>query len=211
MRDQIISHARTVRAEDYSYTRTIRAEQTSNEKTETSVIVERWDPTKNGDQRWSFVSVDGRAPNAKELADYTKGLARRRPAFYGRVAGYFAQTPKTSTDSLGRTVFKFTSLPKETVTIGETDLSASATAEATVNSSGTVPFFEEVRFRSTKPARIKLIAKVEQFESSMRYRLLPDGKPVPSEFVSEMRGSMLGQSGRIRTKITYSDHRAVTP
>jgi hypothetical protein len=36
--------------------------------------------------------------------------------------------------------------------------------------------------------------------------MLPDGKPVPVEQVSDMTGSMLGKSGRIRTVLTYSDH-----
>ena len=43
-----------------------------------------------------------------------------------------------------------------------------------------------------------------------RYRLMPDGKPVPIELASEMSGSMLGKHGSIRTRIAYSEHRAVT-
>ncbi len=38
-----------------------------------------------------------------------------------------------------------------------------------------------------------------------RYRLMPDGKPVPFESSYEMSGSMLAQQSRIR--VAYTDHR----
>ena len=209
LRERIIAHARTVSAEDYAYTRTVSTEQIGEDKPETRVIVERWDPTRTTDQRWTLVAVDGRPPKADELKDYSKSLPKRRQAYYGRVAGYFAKPATSEIDAHGKTVFHFASLPKDTVMVADTDLSANATGEATVNATGAVPFIEEVRFRSTKSTRVKLIAKIESFETMTRYRLMPDGKPVPSELTSEMSGSMLGQAGRIRTRITYSDLRAV--
>ncbi|MEO5720823.1 MAG: hypothetical protein ABIR71_05045 [Chthoniobacterales bacterium] len=207
LRDRIVAHAKTVGPDDYAYTRTVRSEQVSSDKSKTNVIVERWDPTKTGAARWTLVSVDGRVATAEESKDYAKGLPKRRQTHYGRVAGYFEKPFTTTLDARGRTVLSFAALPKETVMVAGTDLSANATAEAIVNTSGAVPFFEEVRFRSTKPSRLKLVAKIEQFESVTRYRLMPDGKAAPSEFSSEMKGSMLGQEGSIRTRITYSDQR----
>lgn len=88
------------------------------------------------------------------------------------------------------------------------DFSANAIAEASVSTTGPAPFVEQVRFTLVKPARLKLIAKVEGFEAITRYRVMPDGKPVPSEQVSDATGSVLGKQGRIRTTITFSDQRA---
>ena len=42
-----------------------------------------------------------------------------------------------------------------------------------------------------------------------RYRMMPNGKPAPVESSSEMNGSMMGKQGIIRTKVTYSDLRAI--
>ena len=209
LKERIIAHARTVTAEDYAYTRTVRVETTEGDKKEESVIVDRWDPAKPLDQRWTLISIDGKPPTADQLKDFRKAVPKRRLAYYGRVAGYFAKPATNAADPRGRTIFRFASLPKETVMVNDSDISANATGEVVVNPSGATPFIEEVRFVSTQPTRVKLVAKIERFETMMRYRLMPDGKPVPIESTSDMSGSMLGQQGRIRTRVAYSDHRAV--
>jgi hypothetical protein len=56
---------------------------------------------------------------------------------------------------------------------------------------------------------VKLVALIERFEAVNRYKMMPNGKPAPVESSSEMNGSMMGKGGVIRTKVTYSDHRAV--
>ena len=171
-------------------------------------MVERFDPRKPADQRWTLMSVDGRAPNADELKSHRKEAPKRRVPHYGRVANYFGAPAAASVDARGRTVFRFNALPKDSLTINNTDLSANAIAEAVVDASSAFPFVEQVRFTSTKPMRVMLVANVEKSEAVTRYRLMPDGKPVPMEQVSDMTGSMLGKSGRIKTTVTYSKHRA---
>jgi hypothetical protein len=209
LKERIIAHARTVTAEDYAYTRTVRTEATEGEKKEESVLVDRWDPAKPLDQRWTLISIDGKPPDADQLKLFRKALSKRRQPYYGRVAGYFAKPATSGVDARGRTVFRFASLPKESVMVSDADISANATGEVAVDTTGATPFIEEVRFTSTKPTRVKLVAKIDRFEAMTRYRLMPDGKPVPIESSSEMVGSMLGQQGRIRTKVVYTDHRAV--
>jgi hypothetical protein len=208
LKERIIAHARTVTAEDYAYTRTVRVETTEGEKKEENVIVDRWDPAKPLEQRWTLISIDGKPPTSDELKDFRKAVPKRRLAYYGRVAGYFAKPATNATDPRGRIIFRFASLPKETVMVMDSDISANATGEVVVNASGATPFIEEVHFVSTQPTRVKLIAKIERFETMIRYRLMPDGKPVPIESTSDMNGSMLGQQGRIRTRVAYTDHRA---
>lgn len=209
LKERIVEHARTVKAEDYAYTRTARTESTEGDKKEERVVVERWDPGKPLDQRWTLVSINGQPPTADQLESYRKELPKRRQAYYGRVAGYFAKPATSAVDARGRTIFRFASLPKETVMVNNADISANASGEVVVNTSGAMPFIEEVHFSATKPTRVKLIATIDHFETTTRYRLMPDGKPVPIEGISDMTGSMLGQQGNLHTRVTYADHRAV--
>ena len=209
LKERIITHARTVTPEDYAYTRTIRSESTEGNKKEERVIVDRWDPAKPQDQRWTLVSINGQPPNADQLKNYQKETPKRRTVYYGRIAEYFGKPATSATDARGQTVFRLASLPKETVVASGTDISGNATGELVVEASGGTPFIEEVRFASTKSTRVKLVALIERFEAVNRYKMMPNGKPAPVESSSEMNGSMMGKQGIIRTKVTYSDHRAV--
>ena len=209
LKERIIAHARTVTPEDYAYTRTIRTESSEGNKKEERVIVDRWDPAKPHDQRWTLVSINGQPPNPDQLKNYAKETPKRRTVYYGRIAEYFGKPANSATDARGQTVFRLASLPKETVVASGTDISDNASGELVVETSGATPFIEEVRFVSTKSTRVKLVALIERFEAVNRYKMMPNGKPAPVESSSEMNGSMMGKQGIIRTKVTYSDHRAV--
>jgi hypothetical protein len=209
LKERIIAHARTVTPEDYAYTRTIRTESTEGNKKEERVVVDRWDPTKPHDQRWTLVSINGQSPSAEQMKNYAKETPKRRAVHYGRVADYFGNPATSATDARGRTVFRLASLPKETVVASGSDISANASGELLADTSGGMPFIEEVRFVSTKSIRLKLVAVIERFEAMNRYRMMPNGKPSPVESSSEMNGSMMGKQGLIRTKVTYSDVRSV--
>ena len=139
------------------------------------------------------------------MAGSRDSLPMWRPPCYGRGAEKFVHPPSKSMDAQGRTLVHFSAMPKATVMACDTDLSAHISGDVLVDtSSGAAPFLAEVRFHSTTPTRVKLIAKIDRFDTTKRYRLLPDGKPAPSEFESEMSGSPLGQSGTIRTPTPVS-------
>ena len=210
LKQRIVAGARSVTADDYAFTRTSRTETRDDSKTEKRVVIERFDPTKPADARWTLVSINGQPPNAEELSKFRKGMAERRVANYGRIADYLAAAPATvSTDGQGRKVLKIEKVPKGSVVVNDADVSANAIGEATINESGEMPFVEQIRFTSTKPTRVKLVAVIERIQVTTRYRMMPNGKPVPIELSSDMSGSMMGKQGKINTVTTYSDHRAV--
>src|SRR5688572_11385464 len=132
LKERIIAHARTVTPEDYAYTRTIRSESTEGNKKEERVVVDRWDPAKPQDQRWTLVSINGQPPNADQLKNYAKETPKRRTVYYGRIAEYFGKPATSATDARGQTVFRLASLPKETVVASGTDISGNATGELVV-------------------------------------------------------------------------------
>ena len=208
LKQRILSQAQSLSADDYAFTRTIKSEQTSNGKTEQHTQVEKFDPTKSGDDRWTLVSVDGAAPADDILAKYRKETSKRRVPGYYRLATYFSTTATTSTDSRGRTVFHFASLPKDSAIVFDSDVSQNTSADVTLAEGNGTAFAEHVHL-SVKPMRLKLLMKLERYESSARYKLGPEGKPLLVEHTSEMSGSGLGQEGRFHNVATYSDYRAV--
>jgi hypothetical protein len=209
LKQRVLAQAQSISQDDYAFTRTVRSEQTSNGKVEKHVNVEKYDPTKPGEGRWALLSVDGASPSADALNHFRTEAAKRRVPGYARLAGYFGTPATASTDSRGRTVFHFAALPKETVKLMDSDVSQNATADASVSEANGVPFVEQVRI-TVKPMRLKLIMKLEGYESTARYRIGPEGKPLLSEQTSDMSGSGMGQEGRGHAIITYSDYRAVS-
>jgi hypothetical protein len=208
LKQRILSQAQSIGADDYAFTRTIKSESTSNGKTEQHVNIDKFDPTKSGDARWTLVSRDGAPPSADVLTQYKKDAPKRRVPGYYRLANYFGSAATASTDSRGRTVFHFTALPKEIVKVMDSDVSQNATADASVSEADGVPFVEQLHV-TVQPMRIKLIAKLESYEFTAHYRVGPEGKPLLKEQTTDMAGSGMGQEGKVHTVVTYYDYRAV--
>jgi hypothetical protein len=208
LKQRVLAQAQSVSPDDYAFTRTVRTEQTSNGKTEQKVTVEKFDPTKPAEARWTLVSVDGAPPSTDALKAFRADSAKRRVPGYYRLAGYFGTPATSSTDSRGRTVFHFSALPKDTVKVMDSDVSQNATADASVSEANGVLFVEQARI-TVRPVRLKLIMKLEGYESTARYHIGPEGKPLLIEQTSDMSGSGMGQEGRGHTVVTYSDYRTV--
>jgi hypothetical protein len=208
LKQRILSQAQSLGPDDYAFTRTVKSEQTSNGKTEHHVNVDKFDPSKSGDAHWTLVSVDGAPPSADALARYKKDSPKRRVPGYYRLARYFGNASSVSTDSRGRTVFHFNSLPKDTAIVMDSDVSSNSSADLSVTEANGTPFVEHVHL-TVRPMRLKLIMKLDQYESIARYRMGPEGKPLLVENVADMSGSGMGQEGKAHTVITYSDYRPV--
>jgi len=208
LKQRILSQSQSLGPDDYAFTRTVKSEQTSNGKTEQHVNVDKFDPSKSGDARWTLVSVDGAPPSADALARYKKDSPKRRVPGYYRLARYFGSASSVSSDSRGRTVFHFNSLPKDAAIVMDSDVSSNSSADLSVTEANGTPFVEHVHLM-VRPMRLKLIMKLDQYESIARYRMGPEGKPLLVENIADMRGSGMGQEGKAHTVITYSDYRPV--
>src|SRR3954471_17093332 len=77
IKQQILAQAQTLGPDDYAFIRTVRSDQTSGGKTEQHVNVDKYDPTKSGDARWTLVSVDGAPPAADILTKYKNENSKR--------------------------------------------------------------------------------------------------------------------------------------
>ncbi len=203
LQDRVLAGARATRADSHLFRRTLAIERTGAPR---QVRIEEHDPRRPTAQRWSLVSIDGRAPTAKELADARR--QRRGPVpSYADIARWFGAPAVRVAAAPGYAAYRFARLPKGALKLGPFDASENVTAEAVVNVQGSRPFVERVRWTATKPFRMMLVASVRNMAVNARYRLLPDGYPVPQDLSSDTSGSMLGRSGRLRTAATYADFR----
>jgi hypothetical protein len=90
----------------------------------------------------------------------------------------------------------------------DSDVSSNTSADVTVTDANGGVFAEQVHL-SVKPMRLKLIMKLDHYESTARYRMGPEGKPLLVEHTADMSGSGMGQEGKVHTVVTYTDYRAV--
>ncbi|MDP9003502.1 MAG: hypothetical protein M3N12_01780 [Verrucomicrobiota bacterium] len=208
LQQRVLSQAQSVGPDDYAFTRTVKSEQTSNGKTEQHINIDKFDPVKSGDDRWTLFSVDGAPPSADALSRYKKETPKRRVPGYYRLAKYFGTTSTASTDARSRTVFHFDSLPKDSVIVLDSDVSSNTSADVALSEANGTAFAEQVHL-TVKPMRIKLLMKLERYESTARYRIGPEGKPLLVEQTSDLSGSGMGQEGKAHTVVTYSDYRSV--
>lgn len=208
LKQRVLQQAQSMGADDYAFTRTARTKAATGGRTEQKVNVEKFDPTKPAGARWTLVSVDGAPPSDDALKRFRKESAKRRVPGYHRLAVYFGSPATATTDPRGRPLFRFTALPKGTIEIMGTDVSQNATVEASLSEANGVPFVEQVHL-SVRPMRIKLVLRLQGFESTVRYRIGPEGKPLLIEQIVEISGSGMGMEGQVRTEATYSDYRAV--
>jgi hypothetical protein len=205
VQNQILAAAKATSAATYSFRRTMVIQQTGQPR---KTLVEQYDPRRREADQWSLVSIDGRAPTAKEIADARK--AKRGPVpSYGELTKWIAAPANRTSPGPGYALYRFASLPAGTLKIGSHDASADTQAEVLVNIKDKVPVVERVRLRSTKGFRMMLVASIDSMMIDQRYRLLPDGHAVPSQANSDMSGSMLGKAGRVQADASYSDFQAV--
>jgi hypothetical protein len=210
LKQRVLAQAQSLSPDDYAFTRTVHSETILGRKTEKNVIVEKFDPAKPADARWTLVSVDGAPPTTAQLNRYRRETAKRRVVpGYHRLANYFGTPATALAQANGETVFHFAKLPKGAVLILDKDFSGHSTVEVSVTDANGEPFAEQVRTTVKPRTRGKLLFRVNPFRTIARYRLGTEGKPLLAETTSEMTGRLMGITGVMRNIMIYSDYRPV--
>lgn len=205
LQDQVLAGMKAANTADVAFTQTMRIERTGSPAKE---VVTRYDPHAAPGTHWTLVSIDGRPPTAKQVADAAKRSGKRpAPSSYGELAKWFggaatvvARTPESVT-------YRFARLPKGEIMMGSHDASADTVADAVVNIAGKMPFVERVRLASSAPFRMMLVAKVERYAFTSSFTLLADGRPFPNGIDADLSGSLMGKAGSMRTRIRFADVR----
>lgn len=201
LQGEVLATMRATRADGFAFRRTIAIERSGAAR---KVFVERFDPRRPAADRWTLVSVDGRAPTAKETSQSRKAHRGPIPS-YGELAKWFGAPALRSDNAPGQVTYRFARLPDGVLKIGPHDASRDTQAEAVVNTTGTAPYVERVRFTSNRPFRMMLVASVQAMTITARYRLLSSGGVAPAAITSAITGAMLGKSGKIDTVMTFDD------
>jgi len=204
LQNQIVAAAKGASPSAYSFRRAMTIQQTGKPR---KILVEQYDPRRPAADQWSLVSVDGRAPTAKESADAHK-MKRGPVPSYGELAKWVGAPASRTNPGPGYVLYHFARLPAGTLKIGSHDASADTQAEVLVNIKAKTPLVEHVRLKSTKGFRMMLVAAIDSIMIDQRYRVLADGHAVPSQAISDMSGSMLGKAGRLQAEADYSDFKA---
>jgi hypothetical protein len=204
LQDQLVAAAKGTNASAYSFRRAMTIQQTGQPR---KMLVEQYDPRRPAADQWSLVSVDGRAPTAKESADAHK-MKRGPVPSYGELAKWIGAPASRTSPAPGYVLYRFPRLPAGTLKIGSHDASADTQGEVLVNIKEKIPLVERVRLKSTKGFRMMLVASIDSILVDQRYHMLPDGHAVPSQAISDMSGSMLGKAGRMQAEASYSDFKA---
>jgi hypothetical protein len=170
--------------------------------------VNAYDPRRAPADRWRLLTVDGRAPTDKELAQSRKTKRDSVPS-YDDIAKWLG-SPATRVDGAGAVTYRYARLPAGTIKLGKHDASADTAAEIQVaGASGPAPYVGQLRFTSTKGFRMMLVASVKSMATTMHFRRLVDGAVVPADVRSDIAGSMMGKSGALKTTVSYADWQKV--
>ena len=196
---RIVADARAIAPAGLAFERLSRiVTQEDGGAAKTSVRVDRWDG-----RSFALISVDGKAPPAKESEDFRKLAASRPIPGYHRLGDFLKGGATRLADAQGRIIYRVTGLPKGTVNVGK-DVSASLTGEFTVDASGAQPYVTRARLILPKPLSFFLVAKLDSLDIVFDYRLDGNGRPYLAHVVQTLSGAQFGKQGSTRTETSYT-------
>jgi hypothetical protein len=201
--------AEAARAEKVGFERTTRTVRQTDDGPRTSVQVDRFNPRAPASQQWTLLSVDGRAPTRREIAEHRKLVnALPVPGFY-RLSAILAGEPSRSTDASGRTVYRWNSLPPRSMPTPGPDVSQRMAAEAVVEQVRGKPVLTSVRLFAPRPFPVMAVAKVNSFDLMNHYAEGSSGTPMlVSQTSSTDIAAPFGQGGRQQSQVNF---RPLTP
>jgi hypothetical protein len=206
LQQQIVAGAKAVTQEDFAFTQS-GVNQRSGEAAKDYVL--SYDPRRTKGSRWILVRAQGRAPTAKETADFTKQANKGTVPSYGDIAKWFGGPAVRVVAGKTSVTYRFASLAPGSIKFASHDASANTAAEAVVNIAGPVPFVETVHLTSNTAFRMMLVAKIEHVDIAARYQMMANGRPAVVGTAANMTGSLLGKAGWFKSNARFSDIRAM--
>lgn len=156
--------AEAERADVKGFERTTREEKQTAKGPVVEVRVDRFDPRAPEGRRWKLLSVNGREPTRKEQSEHRKLVSSLPvPGFY-RLSTILAGRPERRIDAQGRILYRWNSLPPNSMPTPGPDISTRMAAEAVVEKVGNRPVVRSVRLFAPKPFPVMSVAKVNAFD-----------------------------------------------
>lgn len=199
LREAIITDARAADPAGMAFERTTTAVRRGPGMNEKTVTVERWDG-----QRWTLLSVNGKAPSATQLKTFRKAALANPVPGYHRLAALMAAASDISTDDDGRQILKIPVLPAGSVRTDSADISGHLSGEAVIATTDGKPWVAKLKVRARENFKLNLLIKVTNFEQISDYRLGPDGKPRLASQSALSKGNMMGISGGQTDEVVYA-------
>jgi hypothetical protein len=186
-----------------AFERSLRAEVRPDSEKGPAHVVERFTPTGHSSGRWTLVSTDGKAPTAKQVEQHKKNSAEAVIPGFHRLHLVLSPAPTKRTETGGKMVYLWPSLPEGAVTTPGGDISRNLSAEATVDDSGGKPIISKVRIFAAKPFKIRGIATMNSFEVTSLYRLQGNLPVLVSQTSQSDVKAPFGLGGVRRSVMTY--------
>lgn len=199
LREAIITDARAADPAGMAFERTTTAVRRGPGMNEKTVTVERWDG-----QRWTLISVNGKAPSATQLKSFRKATAANPVPGYHRLAALMAAASDISIDDEGRQVLKIPVLPAGSVRTDTADISGHLSGEAVIATTDGKPWVARLKVRARENFKLNLLIKVTNFEQTSDYRLGPDGRPRLASQSALSKGQLMGITGGQTDEAVYA-------
>jgi len=195
--------AESAKASPIAFERTVRAE-TPGESGKASVVVDRFNPRAAAGAQWTLVSIDGRAPTAKEIDQHKKSTAAIPTPGFHRLSTILAKPPAKRAEAAGRVSYRWDSLPAGSVMTPGGDISGNLSAELVVQQVGGKPQVEQMRVFAAQPFSIRSVAKMNHFDAVNQYKPGPSGLP----FLSTVSQSTdvtapFGMGGKRKSMVSF--------
>jgi hypothetical protein len=163
------------------------------------VVVDRYSPT--AQPQFALVSVDGKPPSTEEAERFGKLAKNSKPAGYYRIAELLAGGAERVQPNL----YRVTKLPPDFLRGQMAAMSDHVIADIRVGGTPDRPYVTEYRLYAPKPARVRIVAKIDSFEAVTRYALGSDGRPRLREQTVMIRGDAMGSSLNTDSTTRYRD------
>jgi hypothetical protein len=186
------------------FERTGRTESLDAKEGGSTVRVDRFDPKAPSGQQWTLLSVDGRAPSAKDLEQYRKANATAVPPGFHRLNRLLASPPAKRTELPGKTLYRWDGLPAGTIVTPGPDFSGQLSAEAIVEEVDGKPTLSQVRMFAARPFSIGGVARMNAFDVVSQYRPGQGGLPfLAAQTAASDVKAPFGMGGKRKSQFSF--------